>query len=32
MAAVMKYAKRKEKVEWEDKQLVTGINCRPDTA
>ncbi len=30
MAAVMKYAKRKEKVEWEDKQLVTGINCRPD--
>jgi hypothetical protein len=32
MAAVMKYAKRKEKVEWEDKQLVTGIDCRPDTA
>lgn len=32
MAAVMKYTKRKEKVEWEDKQLVTGIDCRPDTA
>ena len=31
MSAVMKYTKRKEKVEWEDKQLVTGINCRPDT-
>ena len=31
MAAVMKYTKRKEKVEWEDKQLVTGIDCRPDT-
>ncbi|MBE6909819.1 MAG: hypothetical protein E7474_09685 [Ruminococcaceae bacterium] len=31
MSAVMKYTKRKEKVEWEDKQLVTGINCRPAT-
>ena len=31
MAAVMKYAKRKDKVKWEGRQLVTGINCRPDT-
>ena len=32
MAAVMKYTKREEKVKWEGRQLVTGINCRPDTA
>ena len=32
MAAVMKYAKREDKVKWEGRQLVTGINCRPDTA
>ena len=32
MAAVMKYVKREDKVKWEDKHLVTGINCRPDTA
>ena len=31
MAAVMKYTKREDKVKWEGRQLVTGINCRPDT-
>lgn len=32
MAAVMKYTKREDKVKWEGRPLVTGINCRPDTA
>lgn len=31
MAAVMKYTKREDKVKWEGRQLVTGINCRPAT-
>ena len=29
MAAVMRYTMQDKKTAWEDKQLVTGVNCRP---
>lgn len=32
MGAVMKYTKREEKTLWGDRQLVSGINCRPESA
>jgi len=31
MAAVMKYTMREEKTLWDGKQLVSGINCRPES-
>ncbi|MDE6931436.1 MAG: relaxase/mobilization nuclease domain-containing protein [Oscillospiraceae bacterium] len=32
MGAVMKYTKRDEKTLWEGQRLVSGINCRPESA
>ena len=32
MSAVMKYAQREDKVKFDGQRLVTGINCRPETA
>ena len=32
MAAVMAYTMREEKTKWQGQQLVSGINCRPETA
>ncbi len=31
MAAVMRYTMQETKTVWEDKQLVTGVNCRPES-
>lgn len=31
MAAVMKYIMREEKNEWQGQQLISGVNCRPET-
>ena len=32
MAAVMEYTKREEKTLWQGQSLVSGINCRPESA
>lgn len=31
MAAVMEYTMREEKTQWQGQQLVSGVNCRPET-
>jgi len=31
MSAVMRYTMQDKKTMWEDKQLITGINCRPES-
>lgn len=32
MGAVMRYAAQEKKTFWEEQQLVTGVNCRPESA
>ena len=31
MGAVMRYVKQEQKTRWEDQQLVSGYNCRPES-
>ena len=32
MGAAMRYVKQEKKTQWGDRQLVSGINCRPESA
>ena len=31
MGAAMRYVKQEKKTQWGDQQLVSGINCRPES-
>ena len=31
MGAVMRYAQQEKKTLWEGRQLVSGVNCRPES-